>query len=749
MREAAQADDSGEGWTISHAPERGLAEAGWRARLSLSNGFLGAQASSPFWQASLQADAPRAYVAGAFAPGPAGTPALVGMPDRLILLLSIDGKPVMADGGAFAWRRMLDLSRGVLALSCDLNEAETPLTHLRVLRLLSLADRNLDLQLTALGFSRATEVTLEARWRNERAAGPGEELADGARLWRGERHAIARASHASLHVDGGLLEPERTPSGWRWRWRSAPGQHARLEAISAFARADSPGADAAGIARAACKAAASMGRVDLIAGHNQAWDERWLFSEVEVGGDPAARQALRFAVYHLNSAANPSDPAVSIGARGLTGDTYNGHVFWDTEAFALAFYTLTWPDAARTLLGYRYRGLAGARAKAARLGWRGAFYAWESADTGDEAAPSHTTSPTGRDVDIYSGRNEAHISADIALATWRYWRATGDDAFFQEQGAEILLETARFWASRARLEADGAHHIRGVEGPDEYHEDVDDNAFTNVMARWNLRRGLETATVLRSRWPDRFAALSAALQLQAEELTAWKAIADTLVTGLDRRSGVYEQFAGFFKLERIDLSAYRSARKPMDVILGAERTTRAQVIKQPDVVALMSRLPDLFGRVRGLANFRAYEPLCAHGSSLSEVTHALVAARLGERETALRYFREAAEIDLGPDAARSAGGLHIAALGGLWQTAVFGFGGMAGRGGGLVFDPRLPPGWTSLAFPIRWRGRLLRIVVEPDRFQATLEDGEPMPIRIAGRGFHLTSAAPLVTPLRS
>ncbi|HEY2052248.1 MAG TPA: glycosyl hydrolase family 65 protein [Caulobacteraceae bacterium] len=559
---------------------------------------------------------------------------------------------------------------------------------------------------------------------------------------------VARASHATLHVDGGLIEAERrSAAGWRWRWRSAPGQRARFDAISALARVDGESPDPAAKARSACKTAADEGRVDLIARHNQAWDELWALSDVEVDGDPAAQQALRFAVYHLNSATNPADPAVSIGARGLTGDDYNGHVFWDTEAFCLAFYTLTWPEAARSLLTYRHRGLAGARAKATRLGWRGAYYAWESADTGEEATPSHGTDPMGRRVDIYSGRNEAHIGADIALATWRYWRATGDDAFFREQGAEILLETARFWASRARLEADGAHHIRGVEGPDEYHQSVDDNAFTNVTARWNLRRGLETAAVLRTRWPNCYAALSAALDLTAEELGAWKDIAATLVTGLDRRSGVYEQFAGFFKLERMDLSRYRSARKPMDVILGAERTQRTQVIKQPDVVALMHRLPDLFGQESGLANFHAYEPLCAHGSSLSEVTHALVAARLGESETALRYFHRAADIDLGPDASRSRGGVHMGALGGLWQTAVFGFGGLSARGGVVVLDPHLPPGWTRLAFPIRWRERALKFQIQPDMVQVTLEAGEPMPIRVAGRRYDLSRGAPVVAPL--
>ena len=198
--------------------------------------------------------------------------------------------------------------------------------------------------------------------------------------------------------------------------------------------------------------------------------DRWRSSDIEVGGDPAAEQALRFAVYHLNSAANPADERVSIGARGLTGDDYHGHVFWDTEIYLLPFYVFTWPDAARALLMYRFRTIDGARQKAAHMGWRGAMYAWESADTGAEATPEQVVNPDGQIVDILCGKQEQHITADIAYAVWQYWQATKDVDFLLDAGAEILLETGRFWSSRARPEGDGYCHIRGVIGPDEYHE---------------------------------------------------------------------------------------------------------------------------------------------------------------------------------------------------------------------------------------------------------------------------------------
>ena len=190
------------------------------------------------------------------------------------------------------------------------------------------------------------------------------------------------------------------------------------------------------------------------------------------------------------------------------------------------------------------------------------------------------------------GTQEQHISADVAYAVWQYWQATADEAFLLDAGAEILLETARFWSSRANLEADGRRHIRGVIGPDEYHEHIDDNAFTNVMARWNIRRALDVAALLRERWPERWATLSRRLGLDATELETWRRAADEMATGLDPKTGLFEQFAGYFALEQIDLADYAGRSVPMDVVLGRERTQRSQVIKQADVVALLALLPE-------------------------------------------------------------------------------------------------------------------------------------------------------------
>jgi trehalose/maltose hydrolase-like predicted phosphorylase len=301
----------------------------------------------------------------------------------------------------------------------------------------------------------------------------------------------------------------------------------------AFARSDDLVTDPGVTSMAALDDGRRAGWHGIVADHTASWTRRWRCSDIEIGGDAVAQQALRFAIYHLNSAANPADDRVSIAARALTGDDYRGHVFWDTEIYLLPFYIFTWPEAARALLMYRFRTLDGARAKAAGMGWLGALYAWESADTGAEVTPRQVIGPDRKVVDVLCGDHEQHISADIAYAVWQYWQATADESFLLDAGAEIMLETGRFWASRALLEADGRGHIRDVIGPDEYHEHVDDNAFTNVMARWNIRRALDVAALLRARWPETWIRLSSSLGLGETELQQWRVAARGLRRPLD------------------------------------------------------------------------------------------------------------------------------------------------------------------------------------------------------------------------
>jgi kojibiose phosphorylase len=351
------------------------------------------------------------------------------------------------------------------------------------------------------------------------------------------------------------------------------------------------------------------------------------------------------------------------------------------------------------------------------------MYPWESADTGEETTPAFVIDPRGQVILVRNGDMENHITADVAYAVWQYWKVTGDDDFFLSHGAEIILETARFWASRARLEADGWYHIRHVIGPDEYHEDVDDNAYTNLLAAWNLNRGADAARLLAERWPEVWNGLAARLQITANEITSWKPMAARIHFGFDPTTQLFEQHKGYFGLEPIDLAAYEPRHAAMDVILGHARILQTNVVKQADVVMALYLLWDEFPAEVRAANFRYYEPRTGHGSSLSPSIHALFAARLGDLPLAERYLRQSAEIDLGNNMGNAAGGVHAAAIGGLWQAVVFGFGGLEFHPDRLRFVPHLLPHWRRLAFPLQWRGRQLRVSVEPERFAIHLEQG--------------------------
>ena len=527
-----------------------------KSRFAFGNGFLGMRAArsvsrGPTWVSWLGyirwASWPRCYVAGLFdMPNTEPpVPALVPVADWSRVRILLDGEPLLArEGEVLVGTRKLDLRRGVLLSSWTHRTPAGITVTGRELRLLSLADRAAGLQLLQFSLDRdGVEVTLEASFA---MAGLGMEpmrLEQDLGAWRteGTGKGVAMAGAATLRLGDDPLAPDRPfPLRWAWRWRSVAGQVAELDRLVAVARADTPEDDPGPARRAPrWRAAARWAGAPCWPRTRPPGRRAGRRATYCIEGDDDLQRALRFAVYHLTSAANPEDERVSIGARGLTGDAYFGHVFWDTEIYLLPFYTAVWPEAARALLMYRFHTLPGARAKAAQIGYKGALYAWESADTGEETTPERVVAPDGKLVDILTGRMEHHISADIAYAVWQYWRATGDDDFFLRAGAEILLETARFWASRAVAEADGRRHIRHVIGPDEYHEDVDDNAFTNVMARWNIARALETMDLLRARWPDRAAALREKLALGDDELADWRDAVVRIVTGLDPATGLY------------------------------------------------------------------------------------------------------------------------------------------------------------------------------------------------------------------
>ena len=452
----------------------------------------------------------------------------------------------------------------------------------------------------------------------------------------------------------------------------------------------------------------------LLAAHREAWAGLWADAEIKIDGDAETELAARFATFHLLGVA-PENGEATVGARGLTGPAYGGHVFWDADVFVLPDLAAIRPAAARSMLEYRVRRLPAARAAAAAEGLVGARFPWESANDGTDVTPRSARGHKGELIPIRTGEREAHIVAAVAWGACEYVAWTGDTEFLEGPGRELILDTARYWASRARVDQDGRAHLRGVMGPDEYHEVVDDNAYTNVMARWNLRQA--------ARLVDQMGGDTA----EADE---WRRLAESLVDGWDPVRGVYEQFAGYWGLEPLLVADVADTPVAADILLGAERVTGSQLIKQADVVMLHYLVPDEVAAGSLAANLAFYEPRTAHGSSLSLAVHAALFARAREPDRALKLFRLAARLDLDDLTGTTAGGLHLAAMGGLWRALACGFLGMRPYGELLCIDPCLPDAWEALTLGFRFRGDRLR--VRASREAVTIDCTRPLHVRVAG-----------------
>jgi trehalose/maltose hydrolase-like predicted phosphorylase len=727
-------------------------------------------------------------------------PEIVVAPNWSRLRIAVEGQSLSLDQTELLeQRRVLDLRQGFLLREWRVIDSAGRITRLRSLRFASLDERHALVQLLTLtpeNYSgRITlESLLDGRVTNENntvhlapveaaaltpnpspaAAGEGSESVspvegEGSALLspplpsQRERgpggegqlltirtlqsgYVLSFAAHADLRDASGTVITgtsvlEEYMVGQRWEWQAEQGQTYELHKLVAVvtSRDTAQPSVAAPIVLARLRAAAAAG---LLGAHTQAWAARWATADAEIAGDAQIQRQVRFALYHLIGAAHP-DERTSIGARALTGERYRGHVFWDTETFVWPFYLSTHPATARALLLYRYHTLDGARNKAQSLGYRGALFAWESTDTGEETTPPVINVPGIGRQPILTGIEEHHLAADIAYAIVQYRQATADDAFFLDYGAEMLLEIGRFWSSRAVQSDDQRYHIRKVIGPDEYHESVDDNAYTNVMAQWTLRRALAAAAELEESHPDRWRALAERLNLAQPELDAWRQVADGLVTGYDPDTGLFEQFAGYYNLRQVDLTGHDMADQTMDVKLGWEALGKTQVLKQADVVMLMFLQWDSFTPAARAANFRFYEPRTSHDSSLSASFHALVAARLGDLTMAERYLQQALRIDLDftrKGWAGATGGVHIAALGGIWQALAYGFLGMRAQDQGLRFEPQIPAHWGQLRIPIKWRGSQLRVIARPDRAEITVESGAPVALAFGDGAWQLVSA---------
>ncbi len=463
-------------------------------------------------------------------------------------------------------------------------------------------------------------------------------------------------------------------------------------------------------------AAWESGPIELLAEQRSAWAARWEESDLEVANDAELTLAARFALFHLATTASEHGEG-PVGPRGLTGAGYFGHVLWDADAFVLPVLAATHPASARSMLEYRIRRLPAARRLAAASGRAGARFPWESASDGTDVTPATGVGADGVRVPILTGDLEEHITADVAWAAWQLASWQGSWGLLEGPAGRLVVDTAAYWASRIRVDDSGRGHIDGVIGPDEYHESVDDDAFTNQMAAWNLRRAAE---LVRRGTGDAAPA----------DPGHWVALADALVDGFDPVLGRHTQFVGYEQLESILVDEVGEAPMLADIVLGRQRLFGSQVVKQADVLMAHHMIPDALRPGTLDRDLDYYLPRTAHGSSLSPGVHASVLARAGRLDEAQRFLRMAIGFDLGDGDASE--GLHMAALATLWHALVLGFAGVQVRSPddrALVLDPHIPDDWGELRLALRWHGRALHLRCTPDGVH--VDGGGPLTVRVA------------------
>ena len=480
----------------------------------------------------------------------------------------------------------------------------------------------------------------------------------------------------------------------------------------------------------------------LLATQEQYMNDFWRRSDVRVKDireDRVKRttveiqQAIRFNLFHILQASARAED-VGVPAKGMTGQAYEGHYFWDTEIYLLPFLIYTSPGIARNLLLFRYEMLAQARARAKELGHRGAMFPWRTI-SGEEASAYYA-----------AGTAQYHINADIMYALRKYVQATGDEPLLRNFGAEMLVETARLWADLGFYSGtkQGKFCINGVTGPDEYNAVVNNNAYTNLMARENLRYAIEVIESLQETEPDAYKALVHQTALEPSEVKAWRRAAENMYVPYDEKLKIIPQDDSFLEREPWDFRNTPADQYPLLLFYHPLNIYRKQVIKQADVVLAMFLLGDAFSLETKKRNFDFYDPLTTGDSSLSSCVEAIIAAQIGDMDKAFRYGMAALLMDLADVGGNVKDGCHIASMGGTWMMLTYGFAGMRDHDGTLSFWPRRAPEENAiLRFPVTNRGQVLEVEIGLDNVEYALREGERLVIRHEKEEIQLTRDNPL------
>jgi alpha,alpha-trehalose phosphorylase len=668
--------------------------------------------------------------------------AVVNAPDGSIVRLAVDGEPFnLATATILRYERVLDMQLGVLSREIEWETGSGRRVLVRSRRLASLDDRHLaaiDYEVVALdgpvrvaisselvthapeavsddprrgrAFTERVLVPVSARAAGARAVLDLAVRSSGLRLACGMEHVIDSAAPADVRVvaegDGARVTVAADV---------APGAPLRVSKLVAYhwaARESAGDPTLTGRVERTLDRAAREG-YDLVEfDHRRHVEDFWRRSDVEIDGAPAIQQAVRFNLFQLMQATARVE-GLGVPAKGVTGRGYDGHYFWDTEIYVLPFLVHTAPRLARRLLEFRCDMLDAARERAREVGHRGALYPWRTID-GREASAWYA-----------AGTAQYHINADIAYALGQYARVSGDLDLLHGTGAEVMVETARFWMELGFFSErrGGRFCINGVTGPDEYTTVVNNNAYTNLMARQNLESAVRAVERLRGADPAALERLVAATGLDAAEVDGWRRAAALMEVPRHRELGIVLQDEDFLARKRWDLAATPADRFPLLLHHHPLELYRHQVIKQTDVVLATYLAGDAFSEDEMRRTFDYYDPLTTGDSTLSACIQSIVASAVGYPDAALEYFLDACAVDLVDAHRNTADGIHVASCGGTWLALVAGFGGLRDRDGEVRFRPRLPDGWERLRFRVQVRGQLVEVDMRPEATTYRLLDG--------------------------
>jgi alpha,alpha-trehalose phosphorylase len=685
---------------------------------------------------------------------PESTETLVNTIDGTAVRLLVEGHPLDVRTGALLHHeRVLDFRAGTLARALRWRSPGGRAVEVTSTRLVSLDQRGVfALRYTVRALERPAEVVLQSSLVANtqqphlpthpsaddllrHPLDPQEHDADGrlTLVHRTQRTGLLVGATADHQVEAaGEVDQhgEATADHARFTVRAQldPGESVTLTKLVAYAWSDTRELPALRDELAgALTVARHEGFDGLLASQRAILDDFWECADVEVDGDPELQQAVRFALFQLlQNTARAEGRAIA--GKALTGTGYEGHAFWDTETFVLQVMTAVRPEVTRHALAWRHATLPMARERARTLDLAGAAFPWRTI--------------TGPECSGYwpAGTAAFHVNADIADAVLRYVDATGDEEFAREAGAEILVETARLWCALGHWGRDEQFHVFGVTGPDEYSALGDDNVYTNLMLQRNLRGA--------ARWARRYPDAVAPLEVTLDEIEGWEQAADAVHVPYDDELGVHPQSAGFTRKPRWDFAGTPEESYPLHSHYTYLQLYRKQVVKQADLVLALFLRGDAFTDEQKLRDFTYYEEITVRDSSLSACCQAILAAEVGLPHLAHEYVVESALADIRDPEHDSSDGLHVAALAGTWLALVCGFGGLrhhhTGTGpGGLSFRPVLPGELPGLRFRLLFRGRLLRVTVEPGQATYELVRGEPLTVRHEEQDVELAVGAPV------